>query len=127
MKTNGFWNTVAIAALIMGCGPWTGCTVLGITYPPAPQTEDSSVKWQVYHKPGVSEIAWSAAVTNHTDYPSYALIIDCLNAQGEIRAEDGVGCRLQPGETILMNGVMDVPTTEISGITRVVVYLSSSK
>lgn len=81
------------------------------------------VEWTVRHKPGISEIAWTVKVVNNSPAESSLLIIDCLNAKDQVRAEDDVVCRLAPGESATVVGVMDVPVTEIAGITQLVAFL----
>lgn len=72
---------------------------------------------------GMVVLKWTATVANVSAVVSDRLVIDCLDEQGKILAEDDVACVVKPGEQVAKSGEFDVPETAVLKIRRVVVGL----
>jgi hypothetical protein len=78
-------------------------------------TRGSSLSMWVLH--------WRATVTNAGDKISHSVLIECLDAAGNVRAANEQKCEIGPGNTMNISGDMDVPETEIFKLKQVRISL----
>jgi len=73
--------------------------------------------------PGSSDsmrvLKWTATITNESNVAADRLIIDCVDKDGQVRAEADFVCRLAPGQTMKKTVEIDVPADELSRIVQV--------
>lgn len=68
-------------------------------------------------------LSWSCNLTNAYAVPTKAVIIDCLNDEGEVLAQWDMVLHLQPGESAKASGKFDVPAKVAKETVTVLVQL----
>jgi len=83
--------------------------------------------FSIVEKPAMSLVQWSGTVSNPSTVFSSRLIIDCVDENGQIVAEDHMPLVLQPQASTKCKGEIDVPTEVISRIKKVHISLVVDK